>query len=171
MSRGALRSLAISGGLLLGVLIFRSQIGGPLVVDSNTLSPSIATGEWVWVWKWHGPPEPGMPVWVRWPGTQMNGAYRVAAVGPSIIETDADGTVRIDGRTVVRREVEGRWLEAWGDREIPITPGGPVQPSTEVPAGQVFLLADARPVGGDGRVHGVVPVSAILGTIGFLKRL
>ena len=169
MSRGTLRSLAISGALVLGVLLFRGQVGGPLVVASNTLSPSIMAGARVWVWKWHDTPEPGVAVWVRWPGTQLNGAYRVAAVGPATIEVDLGGTVRVDGQKVPRREAQGQWLERWGDREVPITPGGPVQSSTQVPAGHVFLLADARPVGGDGRVHGVIPESAILGKIGFLR--
>ena len=93
----------------------------------------------------------------------------MAAVGPATIETDVDGTVRVDGQKIVRREAAGHWLERWGDREVAITLGGPIQPPTEVPVGHVFLLSDARPVGGDGRVHGVVPESAILGKIGFLR--
>lgn len=165
---GSLRSLALGVGLLVVVLGVRAGVGGPLVVDGPTLRPSVDPGAWVWVWKVHRPVEPGDAVWVAWPGTQQTGAYRVVATGPSVVEVSADGEVAIDGVAVPRAHDQGTWREVLGGATVPIIPGGPSQAAVQVAEGEVFVLSDARPVGGDSRVHGPIPRSAILGRIATL---
>lgn len=168
MSRGApgpLRSLALGAALIIGVLAFRAGVGGPLVVEGSTLSPSVKPGSWVWVWKVHRDVQAGDRVWVRWPGSDLTGAYRVVAVGPATVEVPLGAAVNVDGRAVPVSSTEGGWIEQYEDRAAHIIPGGPGCPATTVPAGHVFVLSDARPVAGDSRVHGAIPLDAILGTI------
>ncbi len=165
MSSARLRTLFVGTAVVLGAIGFRAKVGGPLVLATNTLGPSRTAGDWVWVWKWRGEVRPGDPVWVAWPGTTLTGAYRVAAVGPASVRVEGDGLVVVDEQPIPRRDDGGVWIERWGDRDVPIIPGGPPQASISVPDGSLFVLSDARPIGGDSRVHGTIPARAVLGRI------
>ena len=163
-----MRSLALGIGLLVSVLGFRSCVGGPLVVSSGTLRPAVDTGSWVWVWKCCRSIEAGGAVWLQWPRSTLDGVYRVVAIGPSTVEVDRSGRVLVDGERIPYREQDGRMVEQYGDRVVSVIPGGPSLPPTVVPSGHVFVLSDARPVGGDSRVHGVVPIEQVRGTLGLV---
>ncbi|HCH66836.1 MAG: hypothetical protein CL927_20070 [Deltaproteobacteria bacterium] len=110
-------------------------------------------------------------MWARWPGTDQNGAYRVVAVGPATVMLDGSGVVHVNGEPIPQTDRDGLRYERWGNRDIPVIPGGPTQERTSVPDSHLFLLSDARPVGGDGRVHGVIGDGEVLGTLGFIHPL
>lgn len=166
-----MRSLALGIGLLVVVLGFRACVGGPLVVSSGTLRPTVDAGSWVWVWKCCRSIEVGDAVWLRWPRSTHDGVYRVVAVGPATVEVDDAGRVLVDGERVPCREQDGGMVEQYGDRLVSVIPGGPSLPPTVVPSGHLFALSDARPVGGDGRVHGAIPIEMVRGTLGLVGSL
>jgi len=161
----ALRSLGLGLAVLVGCVVFRAGVGGPLQVAAPTLSPSISAGDVVWVWKWAVQPMPGDAVWVEWPATGQTGAYRVIACGPTRVEVDQSGRAIVDGEPENWRGAGELRLAMMGGVEVPIIPGGPSMPEQELPAATCFVLSDARPVSGDSRVHGGVPQGAVLGTI------
>lgn len=165
MSRSVVRSVGLGIGLLVVVLGVRAKVGGPLSIEAPTLAPSLPANAMVWVWKWSSEVSPGDAAWVQWPGTTLTGAYRVVAVGPATVEVRSDTTVWVDGKVLPRTEQDDGWQEVVGGYPVPIIPGGPSLPHTQLAQGEVFMLSDARPLGGDSRVHGAIPHSAILGTI------
>ena len=160
-----LRNLGLGLAVLVGCLVFRAGVGGPLQVAAPTLSPSISAGDVVWVWKWAVQPVPGDAVWVEWPATGQTGAYRVIACGPTRVEVDQKGRAIVDGDPEDWRHAGELQWSVFGGVEVPIIPGGLSMPEQQVPAATCFVLSDARPVGGDSRVHGLVQQTAILGTL------
>jgi len=82
-----------------------------------------------------------------------------------MVAVSEGGRPVVDGRAARWHETSSGWVEEVGGRRVPVIPGGPSLAATKLPAGQLFLLSDARPIGGDSRVHGMIREDAILGAI------
>ena len=152
-----MRPTLITLGLVVVVMLSLSFIAEPMRVSSDSMSPTLSTGDEVLVQKFGAAarePAPGEIVVVTSPASGDLIIKRVAAVGGEKVEI-SDGTLKVDGHEVPEPFVDRSLVDG--------TYFGPVP----VPQGTVFLLGDQRFGSVDSRSFGPVPVSSIVGWVAF----
>jgi signal peptidase I len=135
------------------LLVVRACIAEPLMVRSDSMSPTLRDGDVVIIDKlsdvWRSP-DRGDVVVVRGPDTGGLIVKRVVAVGGDSVGID-DGRLVVNGTFVV---------EPFADND---RMGGVFFGPITLPAGHVFLLGDNRDDSSDSRLFGPVPESSIVG--------
>lgn len=91
------------------------------------------------------------------PDTKQTGTYvaRVVAVEGDTVEVTDEGTLKINGNTMIESNIFYRTMRYEGYTEYPLTLG----------EGQCFVLVDHRDGGADSRYFGPVEKSELLGTV------
>jgi signal peptidase I len=144
--------VAAAAILAFGIKTFVVQ---PFLVPSGSLEPTVMTNDRVLVNKFiyrFEPPRRGDIVVFSDPYGKLPALLkRVVAVGGDTVDVK-DGHLWLNGKELIEPYVHGK----------PTEPGTVPMP-LKVPAGDVFLMGDNRPVSGDARFFGPQPVSHIEG--------
>ncbi len=152
-----LRPILITLGAVALVMVSLRFVAEPMRVSSDSMSPSLSTGDEVLVQKFGAharEPSLGEVVVVHSPASGDLLIKRVVAVGGQTVGI-TDGVLKVDGKPV---------SEPYVDRtQVDGTYFGPVR----VPPGSVFLLGDHRLGSVDSRSFGPVPVRSIVGRVAF----
>ncbi len=135
-------------------VIVRTQYIDVVAVSSDSMAPTVCTGDTLLLARVHGTDEvaAGDIVTFSSPADGAPAIKRVVAVGGQRLLI-TDGHLIVDGRAVSepyvdRAEVSGVFFQ-----------------TLDVPFGSVFVLGDHREVSVDSRSYGPVPVSAIGGRL------
>lgn len=124
----------------------------PMRVDSDSMTPTVASGDLLLVRHGHGPVHRGDVVAVASPLDDGMLVKRVVGVGGDEVAIE-DGVLVVDGTPVCEPAIDPARLDGvWF---------GPVP----VPEGELFLLSDSRDGSVDSRAFGPVPESSLVGTV------
>ena len=150
--RGAVLWLATGAALLLVAATSGLLPVQPMRVDSDSLTPTVASGDLLLVRHGQGPVARGDVVAVTSPLDDGLLVKRAVAVGGDEVAVE-DGVLVVDGVAVCEPAIDPAHLDGvWF---------GPVA----VPEGHLFLLSDARDGSVDSRSFGPVPESSLVGTV------
>jgi len=124
----------------------------PMRVDSDSMTPTVASGDLLLVRHGQGPVQRGDVVAVTAPLDDGLLVKRAVGVGGDEVAIE-DGVLVVDGTPVCEPAIDPARLDGvWF---------GPVT----VPEGELFLLSDARDGSVDSRSFGPVPTSSLVGTV------
>ena len=124
----------------------------PMRVDSDSMTPTVASGDLLLVRHGQGPVARGDVVAVTSPLDDGMLVKRVVGVGGDVVAIE-DGVLVVDGTAVCEPAIDPARLDGvWF---------GPVP----VPEGRLFLLSDSRDGSVDSRAFGPVPASSLVGTV------
>ena len=151
-----LRDAALWGAAGAALLLAASTSGllptQPMRVDSDSMAPTIASGDLLLVRHGTGPLRRGDVVAATSPLDDGLLVKRAVALGGDQVSIE-DGVLVVDGAAVCEPAIDPALLDGvWF---------GPVT----VPDGQVFLLSDSRDGSVDSRAFGPVPTSSLVGTV------
>jgi signal peptidase I len=145
---------AVVAAVVVAAVITRSQFLDTVTVSSNSMSPTVCTGDTLLLARLHGPRSVRNGEIVTFPDPQ-NGEQVikrvVATAGQSVVIKDSE--LIVDGRTVPEPYVDHSSID------------GVYTASVKVPAGTVFVLGDNREVSIDSRAFGPIPTSSIDGRL------
>jgi signal peptidase I len=135
----------------LAVVLVRMFVAEPLRVDGESMAPTLRSGDVVVVQR-VGPVRAGQLLVLRDPQDGSPVVKRAVALGGQTVEI-RDAFLYVDGVAVPEPYVDHSRID--GVYFGPVT----------VPAGDVFVLGDARDGSIDSRIFGPVPVSAVTGHV------
>ena len=143
------------GSVLIGVVVLRTQVLDTVTVSSDSMSPTICTGDTVLLQRLDGDAGVRVDDIVTFPNPQ-DGEHGervikrvVALAGQSV--AIADASLLVDGAVVEEPYVDHSTID--GVYFGPVT----------VPDGAVFVLGDRRETSIDSRAYGPIPTSALDG--------
>jgi signal peptidase I len=158
MDRTRLRSRLTAAGVVIAVAvavgIIRWQFLDIASVTSDSMAPTVCTGDTVLVARLDHPGTVGVDTIVTFPSPQDGGQTikRVVAVaGQSVAIHDAE--LVVDGRTVDEPYVDHASID------------GVYTGTVTVPDGMVFVLGDHRETSIDSRAYGPIPTTVINGRL------
>ena len=150
--RGAVLWIAAAAALVLVAAMSGLLPVQPMRVDSDSMTPTVASGDLLLVRHGHGPVHRGDVVAVASPLDDGMLVKRVVGVGGDEVAIE-DGVLVVDGTPVCEPAIDPALLDGvWF---------GPVP----VPEGELFLLSDSRDGSVDSRAFGPVPESSLVGTV------
>ena len=150
--RGAVLWVAAGAALLLVAATSGLLPVQPMRVDSDSMTPTVASGDLLLVRHGQGPVARGDVVAVTSPLDDGMLVKRVVGVGGDEVAIE-DGVLVVDGTAVCEPAIDPARLDGvWF---------GPVL----VPEGELFLLSDSRDGSVDSRAFGPVPASSLVGTV------
>src|SRR4051794_14795031 len=135
-------------------VIVRTQFLDTVTVSSDSMRPTVCTGDTLLISRKHGDDSAkiGDIVTFPSPGNGERAIKRVVAVaGQSVVIKDAD--LLVDGRPVVEPYVDHASID------------GVYTATVVVPAGTVFVLGDNREISIDSRAYGPIPTAMIDGRL------
>jgi signal peptidase I len=150
--RGAVLWVAAGAALLLVAATSGLLPVQPMRVDSDSMTPTVASDDLLLVRHGQGPVARGDVVAVTSPLDDGMLVKRVVGVGGDEVAIE-DGVLVVDGTAVCEPAIDPARLDGvWF---------GPVL----VPEGELFLLSDSRDGSVDSRAFGPVPASSLVGTV------
>jgi signal peptidase I len=149
---GLATAAVLIAAVLIGVVVLRTQVLDTVTVTSDSMSPTVCTGDTVLLQRLDG--EAGVRVddIVTFPHPQDGGRVikRVVALAGQSVAI-ADALLLVDGAVVPEPYVDHSTID--GVYFGPVT----------VPDGAVFVLGDRRENSIDSRAYGSIPTSALDG--------
>jgi signal peptidase I len=150
--RGAVLWVAAGAALLLVAATSGLLPVQPMRVESDSMTPTVASGDLLLVRHGQGPVVRGDVVAVTSPLDDGMLVKRVVGVGGDEVAIE-DGVLVVDGTAVCEPAIDPARLDGvWF---------GPVL----VPEGELFLLSDFRDGSVDSRAFGPVPATSLVGTV------
>ncbi|WP_421119659.1 signal peptidase I [Aquihabitans daechungensis] len=150
---------AVLATMVVAAMVVVTYVAQIASVPSESMAPTLSTGDRVLVAKAVGAPEPPDVVVFERPASLDEGptllVKRVVAIGGQSVAV-RDGRVFVDGRALPEP-----YLPAGVETEEPCGPKGVV----EVPAGALFVLGDNRPDSFDSRCFGPIRLEQLVGTV------
>jgi signal peptidase I len=140
--------------ITVGAVIVRTQFLDTVSVTSNSMSPTVCTGDMLLLSREHGDDSARIGDIVTFPTPHDGGKAikRVVAVaGQSVVIKDAD--LFVDGKPVVESYVDHASID------------GVYTATVVVPAGTVFVMGDNREISIDSRAYGPIPTAIIDGRL------
>ena len=150
--RGAALWVAAGAALLLVAATSGLLPVQPMRVDSDSMTPTVASGDLLLVRHGQGPVARGDVVAVTSPLDDGMLVKRVVGVGGDVVAIE-DGVLVVAGTAICEPAIDPARLDGvWF---------GPVP----VPEGRLFLLSDSRDGSVDSRAFGPVPATSLVGTV------
>jgi signal peptidase I len=159
--------------------VVRGWVWTPYTVRTDSMAPAVYADEVVGVWRLAQPGLGDVVAYVP-EGESLPSFKRVVALGGSVVSTDSDGLLSVDGHTALgdgkvqshlrapgcSGEKVELGVEGWGEATSGVRQGGEPISAVSVPEGSLYLLGDNRPAASDSRHVGPISESRILGVAG-----